>query len=73
MPAPERLVVQIEKAFSYHRPSTEVADKCQAIRDKCKELAYFIAENTPESREQSLALTELEKVMFFGVSALVRK
>jgi hypothetical protein len=45
----------------------------QALRAKAKELAELIVASTPESREQSLALTELEAAIFWANSAIARR
>lgn len=37
-----------------------------------KELAYMICQNTPTSREQSLALTNLEQAIFWANAAIAR-
>lgn len=43
-----------------------------AIREKAKELAYLIKNTTPKSREQSVALTELETSVFWANAAIAR-
>lgn len=63
---------QIENAFTYHAPKPEQQPKYAAIRDKAKELALLIADMTPVSREQSLALTELEYCVMMANAAIAR-
>jgi len=63
---------QIENNFTYHPPKPGQLERYEAIRAKFKELALFIIDNTPYSREQSLALTELEKASFFANAAIAR-
>jgi hypothetical protein len=63
---------QIENNFTYHAPKPGQAERYQAIRDKGKELALLIVETTPVSREQSLALTELEYAVMMGNAAIAR-
>jgi len=59
--------------FAHHAPSTdEVADLHEDIRAECMRLASFIAGNTPEGREQSLAITKLEEVTFWANAAVAR-
>jgi hypothetical protein len=53
---------RIENDFSYHAPKEGQVERYQEIREKAKEFALLIVDLTPYSREQSLALTELEKV-----------
>lgn len=70
--AKQRLVARIEHDFSYHAPKGDQVERYQQIRDKAKEFALLIAELTPYSREQSLALTNLEQAVFFANAAIAR-
>ncbi len=63
---------RLEKSFSYHPPKDDQPERYVAIRDKAKELAYMIVRNSPPSREQSLALTALEEVVFQTNAAIAR-
>ncbi len=62
----------LENNFTYHSPKPGQPQRYQSIWDKAKELAYLIAEETPESREQSLALTNLETSVFWANAAIAR-
>ncbi|WP_339211886.1 hypothetical protein [Paenibacillus sp. FSL L8-0333] len=62
----------IENNFSYHAPKPEQPDIYEQIREKAKELAYLIEEVTPKSREQSLAMTNLEQSVFWANAAVAR-
>ncbi|MGF6358057.1 hypothetical protein ABIE27_006022 [Paenibacillus sp. 4624] len=63
---------QIENNFSYHSPKEGQPAKYEAIRAKAKELACLIDEQTPKSREQSLAQTNLEQAVFWANAAVAR-
>lgn len=64
---------RIEEAFSYHRPKDlETGDRCQRIRASCKNLAIFLAENCPDSRELNSALKSLEEAQSWAIAAIVR-
>lgn len=63
---------RIEKAFTYHPPKEGQSDKYVAIRDCAKELAYLINGLAPESRERSLAITNLEQTTFWANAAIAR-
>lgn len=63
---------EIEKRFTYHRPSGDQPERYVTLRAKAKELAEMIAELTPSSREQSLALTQLEESVFWANAAIAR-
>lgn len=62
----------IENNFSYHGPKEDQPDRYVSIRDRAKDLAYHIVKNTPPSREQSLALTNLEQAIFWANAAIAR-
>ena len=63
---------QIERNFTYHPPKPGQPEKYAAIRDKAKELALLIAESTPASREQSVALTHLETAVMWANASIAR-
>lgn len=52
---------QIENIFTYHPPFGTQQSRYVQIRDKAKELAHLINDACPESREKSLALTNLQQ------------
>lgn len=67
------LLERIENDFKHHPPATaERAALHQDIRLACKDLAGFIARAVPPGREQSVALTKLEEVMFWANSGIAR-
>jgi hypothetical protein len=68
----ERMVQQLAHVFSYHEPKSDQPDRYVAIRTKAHELALLIAELTPPSREQSVAMTNLEQAVFWANSAIFR-
>lgn len=63
---------QIENNFTYHAPKPGQQEIYTALRAKAKELALLILDSTPESREQSVAITELETAVFWANAALAR-
>jgi hypothetical protein len=62
----------IENNFSYHAPKAGQPEKYEALRSKAKELAYLIAESCPNSREKSLAITNLEQAIMWANAAIAR-
>ncbi|MEV2449135.1 hypothetical protein ABNC90_17770 [Paenibacillus larvae] len=63
---------QIENNFKYHAPKEGQPEKYTAIREKAKELAYLIDELCPNSREKSLAITNLEQAVMWANAAIAR-
>lgn len=65
-------IKQVENSFTYHPPKPGQQERYTAIRAKAKDLALLILEATPASREQSLALTELESSVMWANAAIAR-
>lgn len=64
---------EVASRFDYHPPSTEdVALRHQRVRLLCDELAGELLNVAPESRELSLALTNLEQVCMWANAAVAR-
>lgn len=63
---------QIENNFLYHSPSENQVDRYKYIRSAAKELAHGIDERCPDSREKSLALTNLEQAVMWANAAIAR-
>jgi len=63
---------KLEKDFTYHAPKGDQVPRYQAIRDQAKQFAAYILDATIYSREQSLALTKLEEVVFWANAAIAR-
>ncbi len=67
-----RMQTRLDNDFKYHAPKDDQQERYIAIRDKAKELAVTICENSPASREQSVALTELDHVVMMANAAIAR-
>lgn len=63
---------RIHRDFTYHPPKAGQPERFQTIREMAKEFALHLAESTPASREQSLALTALEEAVFWANAAIAR-
>lgn len=62
----------IEKRFTYHKPTENKASKYETIRDQAKELAYLIEELVPNGREKALALTKIEEAVMWANAGIAR-
>lgn len=58
--------------FTYHPPKGDQVARYSQVRQEGLRLAMFLLEHTPESREQSLALTNLEQAIFWANAAIAR-
>jgi hypothetical protein len=65
-------MTDIEKRFAHHPPFGSQAVRYGQIRSAARALAELIDEKTPPSREQSLALTNLEQAVFWANAAIAR-
>lgn len=68
----EKLKEQNENNFIYHAPKGDQQERYTALRAKAKELADLIAEIVPASREQSVAITNLEQAMMWANAGIAR-
>ncbi len=64
--------LDLPNRFKSHPVGPDGQADLQEIRDKCYELAKRIVELVPDGREQSLAITYLEQVMFFANAGISR-
>ena len=64
--------LQIERSFTYHAPFGDQPRRYNGLRETAKQLAYQICAYTKPSREQSLALTNLEQAIFWANAAIAR-
>jgi len=63
---------QINNNFTYHPPKGDQQERYVKIREKAKEFALLIKLHTPDSREQSLAFTNLENAVMWANAAIAR-
>lgn len=62
----------IENNFTYHPPKEGQPERYEKIRAKAKELAELLASECPESRELSVAMTNLEQSVFWANASIAR-
>jgi hypothetical protein len=63
---------QIENNFKYHSPKDGQLEQYTKLREKAKELAYLIDAECPNSREKSVALTNLETTVMWANTSIAR-
>ena len=63
---------RLENDFTYHAPHGDQPKRYEEMRSMAYVLAAHIVTNTPPSREQSLALTKLEEVVFWANASIAR-
>ena len=67
-----QMEARLENTFTYHKPKEHQPERYEMLRAKAKELAYLIVGCVPPSREQSLALTDLEHCIFNANAGIAR-
>lgn len=65
-------LTSIDNNFVYHAPKGDQPERYEQLRAKGKELARLMVELVPYSREQSLALTNLETAVMWANAGIAR-
>lgn len=63
---------EINKRFTYHPPKDDQPARYVRLRNAAKELAELIEEVCPDSRERSLATTNLEQSIMWANASIAR-
>jgi hypothetical protein len=71
-PIPAERVFESDNNFRYHIPQGDQPRRYERLRSSARFLADEILGLTPKSREQSLALTNLEQALFWANAAIAR-
>lgn len=61
----------MEKRFAYHKPSAKSLEIIQLLRQEFSTMFDIIRTNCPDSREKSVAITELESCAMWAIKAVV--
>lgn len=64
---------ELATRFTYHSPKPTQPERYNTLRGMAKVLAEEIVSSTPESREQSLAITKLEEAVMWANAAIARR
>lgn len=59
------------KTFAYHKPSADGLEKISKLREAFSALHDAVSEIAPNSREKSVALTNLETTAMWAIKAVV--
>lgn len=59
------------KTFAYHKPGADGLEKITRLREAFSVVAQWIEELAPQSREKSVALTNLEQAAMWAIKAVV--
>lgn len=61
---------QIDNTFTYHKPFGTQLERYQRIREKAKELAEAFRDNGCQSRELSVAFTNLQQAVMWANASI---
>lgn len=61
----------MEKTYAYHKPSAGGLDKIKTLREAFSSLHNLVKEIAPETRERSVALTNLETTAMWAIKSIV--
>ena len=64
---------ELTTRFTYHPPKDDQPERYQKIRDAAHDFADLIEAACPESREKSLAMTNLEEAVMWANAAIARR
>ena len=64
---------ELDTRFTYHAPKGDQQERYIKLRSEMRRVAELIVELTPESREQSLALTKLEECSMWANAGIARR
>ncbi len=59
--------------FTYHKPTQQQQIKYKALRAAAKDYAKMVEDLCPESREKSLAMTNIEQSSMWANAAIARR
>ena len=62
--------LDLDNIFVYHAPKADQPDRYVALRAAGKALAAAIVQMTPASREQSVALTNVQQAIMWANAAI---
>lgn len=61
---------QIQNTFTYHKPFGNQPERYEDIRNQAKQMANTIQRACPESREKSVALTNLQQAVMWANASI---
>ena len=70
-PPTQNAYAHIDKPFAYHKPSEDGFERITKLRVAFSDVKARIEQVCPESRQRSVALTELETAAMWAIKAVV--
>ena len=63
-------IEQVRNIFTYHKPFGSQPDRYMRMREEAYALAILINDTCPESREKSLAITNLQQSIMWANASI---
>ena len=63
-------IKDIESIFVYHKPFGNQPERYQELREKAREFAEKVVMDCPDSREKSLAITNIQQAVMWANAAI---
>lgn len=63
-------MLPLDHIFTYHKPKDDQPERYERLRAKAKELAMLVDELCPESREKSLAITNIQQASMWANASI---
>ncbi len=60
----------VENVFTYHRPFGSQPQRYEILRAQARAIASYIDKSCPDSREKSLALTNLQQAIMWANASI---
>lgn len=60
----------LDRTYTYHKPTPDQVERYTAIRTAGRHLADVVVLSTPPSREQSVALTNIQQAIMWANAAI---
>ncbi len=65
---------EIDDVFTFNPPQTaDNQSKCQNIQSLCKQLAYVIARDVPQGKEQTIAINSVLSAALYSNHGILRR
>jgi hypothetical protein len=68
----DKKLAEVTNNFTYHKPFGNQSERYETIRKAGLAMAQIILQTTPPSREQSVALTNLEQAVMWANAGIAR-